>query len=98
LNPLGEGAEVAYALEFVVGEFDMEMLFDAGEEIEGLKAVDAELFEEIVVGRELIALDFEMFGGEAQDFVGGLVDGVHVFLSCHNFALVCMVGASCYGR
>jgi hypothetical protein len=93
LNPLGEGAEIGYALEFVVGELDLEMLFDAGEEVEGLKAVDAELFEEIVVGGELIALDFEMFGGEAKDFVGGFVQGVHVLLSCHNFGWVCMPGA-----
>jgi hypothetical protein len=90
---LGEGAEVAYALEFVVGELDLEMLFDAGEKVEGLEAVDAQFFEEIVVGRELIALDFEMFGSEAQDFVGGFVYGVHRFLSCHNFAWVCMVAA-----
>ena len=56
MDPLGESAEVAYALEFVVGELDMEMLFEAGEQVERLQAVDAELLEEIVVGRELIAL------------------------------------------
>jgi hypothetical protein len=95
LNPLGEGAEIGYALEFIVGELDLEMLFDAGEEVEGLQAVDAELLEEIVVGGELIALDFEMFGGEAEDFVGGFVQGGHVFLSCHNFGWVCTtVGAA----
>jgi hypothetical protein len=98
LDPLGERAEVSYALEFIVGEFDVEMLFYAGEEVEGLEAVDAELFEEIVVGGKLIALDFEMFGSEAENFVGGLVQGVHVFLSCHNFGWVCMVGAPRYGR
>jgi hypothetical protein len=90
---LGQGAEIGYALEFVVGEFDLEMLFDAGEEVEGLEAVDAELFEEIVVGRELITLDFEMFGGELEDFVGGFVQSVHVILSCHNFGRVCMAGS-----
>jgi len=77
LNPLGEGAEIGYALEFVVGELDLEMLLDAGQQVEGLEAVDAELLEEIVVGGELVALDFEMF----------------VFLSCHNFGWVCMAGA-----
>jgi hypothetical protein len=74
------------------------MLLDAGEEIEGLEAIDAELFEEIVVRGELIALNFEMFGGQAQDFVGGFVQSVHIFLSCHNCGWVCMVGASRYGR
>src|SRR5271156_276575 len=94
LNPLGESAEVGYALEFVVGELDLEMLFDAREEVECLEAVDAEFSEEIVVGGELVALDFEMFGGEVQDFIGGLVNGVHAFLSCHNFGWAGMVGAS----
>jgi hypothetical protein len=94
LDPLGERAEVRYALKFVVGELDPEMLLDAGEQVESLKAVDAEFFEEIVIGGKLLALNFEMFGGEAQDFVGGVVNGVHVFLSCHNFGCGCMVGAS----
>jgi hypothetical protein len=98
LDPLGERAEVGYALEFVIRELDLEMLFDAAEEIEGLQAVDAELFEEIVIGGKLLALNFEMFGCEAQDFVCGVVNGVHVFLSCHNFGWVCMVGAPRYGR
>jgi hypothetical protein len=98
LNPLGERAEVGYALEFVIRELDLKMLFDTREEIEGLEAVDAELFEEIVVGGELIALNFEMFGREAQDFVRCLINGVHVFLSCHNFGWVCTIGARRYGR
>jgi hypothetical protein len=39
------------------------MLFDAGQEVQGLEAVDTEFFEQIVVGSELLALHFEMFGG-----------------------------------
>jgi hypothetical protein len=93
LDPLGEGAKVGYALEFVVGELDLKVLFDAGEKIESLKAVDPELFEEIVVGGELVARNFEMFGGQTQNFVGSFVYGVHVFLSCHNFVRGCMVAA-----
>jgi hypothetical protein len=62
LNPPGEGAEIAHALEFVVGEFDLEMLFDVGQKVESLEAIDAELLEEIVVGTELIVLDLEMLG------------------------------------
>src|SRR5271168_1526839 len=76
----------------------MEMLLDTGEEVESLQAVDAELFEEIVVGRQLFARDFEMFGSQAQHFIRCFLDSVHVLLSCHKFAWVCMVGARRYGR
>jgi hypothetical protein len=77
LNAGGEGAEVAYALDFVVGELDAEVIFEAAEEFEGLQAVDAELFEEVVVGREGVGWNLEMLGGEGQHLLGGLVDGAH---------------------
>ena len=52
MDALGESAEVADALKFVVGQLDMEMLLDARQQIERLQAVDAELLEEIVVRTE----------------------------------------------
>ena len=51
LDALGERAEIADALKFVVGQLDAEMLLDAREQVERLQAVDAELLEEIVVRR-----------------------------------------------
>ena len=52
LDAGGEGAEVAYALDFVVGELDAEVIFQAAEEFESLEAVNAQLSEEVVIGRE----------------------------------------------
>lgn len=73
----GEGAEVAYALDFVVGELDAEVIFEAAEEFEGLQAVDAELLEEVVVGRERTGGNLEMLGSEVQHFLRSLVDRAH---------------------
>src|SRR5713226_5908183 len=77
LDAGGEGAEVAYALDFVVGELDAEMIFETAEELEGLETIDAELFEEVVVRREGIGGNLEMLGGEVEHFLRGLVDGAH---------------------
>ena len=77
LDAGGEGAEVAYALDFVVGELDAEMIFQAAEEFEGLQAVDAEFFKEVVIGREGAGGNLEMLGGEGQHLLSGLVDRAH---------------------
>ena len=77
----GEGAEVAYALDFVVGKLDAEVIFEAAEELEGLQAVDAELFEEIVVGCERVGGNLEMLGGEVQHLLCGLVDSAHGYVN-----------------
>ena len=54
MDAFGKRAEIADALEFVVGQLDVEMLLDAREQIERLQAVDAELLEEIVAGVQLV--------------------------------------------
>jgi hypothetical protein len=41
LDAGGEGAKVAYALDFVVGELDAEVIFEAAEEFESLQTIDA---------------------------------------------------------
>src|SRR6202451_1000386 len=46
LNALGEGAEVGDALKFVVGQFDPEVAFHPGEQVERLQAIDPKLLEE----------------------------------------------------
>jgi hypothetical protein len=77
LDAGGERPEVAYALDFVIGKFDAEMIFEAAKEFEGLKAVDAEFLEKIVIGREGIGGNLEMLGGEGQHFLGGLIYCAH---------------------
>ena len=49
LDTFRERAEVADALQFVIGQFDAEMIFQAGEQFQRLQAVDAQFLEEIVV-------------------------------------------------
>jgi hypothetical protein len=78
LDALGEGFEIAYALNFVVGELDAEMIFEAREHFESLEAIDAELFVEIVVGYEGTRWDLELLGCEVEDFLRGLFDGAHI--------------------
>ena len=53
------------------------MIFDAAQELEGLQAVDAELFEKIVVGREGARRHVEMLRGQVEDLLRGLVNGAH---------------------
>ena len=74
---MGECFEVADALNFIVWEFDAEMIFEAGEHFKSLQAVDAKLLVEIVVGREGARGDFELLGGEVEDLLSGLFDGAH---------------------
>src|SRR5580698_5326796 len=83
LDALGEGTEIGDALKFVVGQLDVEMLFDAGEQVQRLKAVDAELLEEIVVGTKLRARHFEVLRGELKNLVSGRIE-CHEPLSCHK--------------
>jgi hypothetical protein len=70
-------SEIADALHFVVGQLDAEMMFQPREHFQRLQAINSEFLEEIIGRRKRFARYFEMFGGEVQDFVGGLVDGSH---------------------
>ena len=48
LNARSECAKVADALNFVIGQLDAEMIFEAREQFKGLQTIDPELFVEIV--------------------------------------------------
>jgi hypothetical protein len=78
LDAGGERLKVADALDFVVGKFHAEMIFEAREEFECLQAVNPQFFVEIVAGLKFGARNLEMSGGEIQNFVGGLFDCFHV--------------------
>ena len=60
LDARGEGAEIADALNFVIGQLDAEVVFEAREQFKRLQAVDSELLVEIVAGLEAGARDFKM--------------------------------------
>src|ERR1017187_3849328 len=100
LDALGECAEVADALKFVVGQLDMKMLFETGEQIERLQTVDPERFEEIVIRGQLLARDTEVRGGELQHFAERVVRGHH-FTFLGRFLLSLTVNRAerpCYRR
>src|SRR2546430_1827822 len=52
VNPFSKGLEVADALNLVIGQLDVEMIFEAREHFQRLQAVDAEFLEKIVSRRE----------------------------------------------
>ena len=69
LDPFRQCSEIGDALQFVVRQFDVEMMLQPSEQIERLQAVDAERLEEIVVGSKLLARHFKLRGGKVEDFV-----------------------------
>ena len=83
MDALGEGAEIAHALKFVIGQLDMKVLLDAGEQVESLEAVDTERLEKVVVGAKLFQRHLEMSGREPQNFVRRFIERAHSFVSCH---------------
>ena len=66
LNPIGEGSKIGHALQFVVGEFDVEMALQFRQEIQSLKAVDLQLLEEVIVRIEIRGRHLKMAGGETN--------------------------------
>jgi hypothetical protein len=77
LNARGERLKVTDALDLVVWEFHVEVIFKACEKFESLEAVDPELLIDIVTRLQFGPRKLEMGGGEIQDFVGCLFDCFH---------------------
>src|SRR5580692_7974602 len=67
------------------------MLFETGQQIESLQAIDSELSEKVVIRRQLLARHAKMVGGKLQYFIGGFLQGGHELLSCHisGGSLIC---------
>jgi hypothetical protein len=80
LNARGERLKVTDALDLVVWEFHVEVIFKACEKFESLEAVDPELLIDIVTRLQFGPRKLEMGGGEIQDFVGRLFDRFHGFI------------------
>lgn len=51
----------------------MKVVFQAGEQFEGLQAVYSERFEKVVVGSEFFAGDFEVRRRKGQNFIKRLI-------------------------
>ena len=50
LDAGGESVKVADALDFVIGKFDAEVIFEAREQFKRLQAVDPQFLVEIIAG------------------------------------------------
>jgi hypothetical protein len=55
------------------------MLLEACKQVEGLKAVDPEFLEEIVLGTEPLAGDLKMLGGEPKNLLRRILQRAHKF-------------------
>ena len=55
LDPAGQRSEVGDSLQFVVGKLDLKMMFQPGQQVQSLQAVNPKRLEEIVVWSEFRA-------------------------------------------
>src|SRR5262244_1084107 len=77
LNALRQRAEIGDALQFVVWQLDMEMVFQSSQKIERLQAIYTQSLKEVVIGRESFARNLEVRRGEVKNLVECLVLGAH---------------------
>src|SRR5512146_3036338 len=81
LDTLGQRPEIAHPLQLVVRQLHLKMVLQAGEQFQSLQAVNAQLLEEVVVGRQLFPRHFEVSGRQDQNFVESLLGSAH-----HSFS------------
>src|ERR1019366_4363737 len=74
LDPIRQRPEIRHALQFIVRQLDREVMFQPRQQIKRLQTVDAQSFEKIVVGRELLPRDLKMQSRETQDFIERVID------------------------
>jgi len=77
LDAFGERSKIIDALNLIIGQFDFEVILQAREHFERLQTVNAQLFVEIVLGRQRTRRDLELLRRQFEDFLGGLLDGAH---------------------
>ena len=69
MDPLRQSPEIRDTLHFVIRQFYVEVLLQASEQTERLQAVDAKFFEEVIIRRQALPRDFELRGGQFQNFI-----------------------------
>jgi hypothetical protein len=57
------------------------MIFQAGEQLESLETIDAQLPEEIIVGGERTLRHVEVLRSQVENFLRGLFEGAHAGLN-----------------
>ncbi len=83
LNLPCQRAEIRDALQFVIWELNVEVIFQPREQVERLQAVDAQRLEEVIIGSELRPRHFEVCRCKVQNFVKCLIGSSHI----DNFSL-----------
>ncbi len=71
LDAAGQGAKVGYALDFIIGKLDAEMIFQARDQFQRAQAIDLQFLIEVIPRRKLLARDFEVLRRQSQNFFGG---------------------------
>ena len=73
MNALRERPEIAHALQFIIRQFHVKMIFEPRQKIERLKAIDAEFFEKVIIGTQPLARYFEMLSRERKNLFSGFL-------------------------
>jgi hypothetical protein len=68
LNLPGQSPKIADPLQFVIRQLDVKMIFQPGQKIECLQAVDSQRFEKVDVRRQFLARNFEVRRSECENF------------------------------
>jgi hypothetical protein len=68
LNPGGQCAEIRDPLKFIVGQLNVKMILQLGQEIERLQAIDSQRFEKVIVRSEPLPRNLEVGSGKIEDF------------------------------
>ncbi len=84
LNSPRQRPEIRDALQLVVRQLDVKMMFQPGQQVERLQTVDFQRLEKIVVRSESCPRHFEMGRGQIEDFIQRLIGGSHGF---HHFQI-----------
>ncbi|MCU1315656.1 MAG: hypothetical protein JWN63_978, partial [Candidatus Acidoferrum typicum] len=71
--PFSKGLEVADTLNFVIGQLDAEMIFEAREHLQCLQAINTKFLEKIVSRRKRSRRQLKMLGRQVQYFLSGLI-------------------------
>src|ERR1700733_4069484 len=81
LNSLRQRPKIRHSLQFIIRQFNAEMLLDARKQIERLQTINAKRLEKIVVRRKLLARHLEVRSRETQYLIQCLICSLHIFVT-----------------
>src|ERR1700733_6424760 len=81
LNSLRQRPKIRHSLQFIIRQFNAEMLLDARKQIERLQTINAKRLEKIVVRRKLLARHLEVRSRETQYLIQCLICSLHILVT-----------------